>query len=290
MPDLRSTFVALAPQCDLAAALLSAVAGRKVSGPMEVRKICSCAGISQARVSDVQQLLCRLVGHGLFARRSELTWEPIQTALHEELAPMLRGAALYRDQVHRDLNHVEVVITRPPAPSLFNAKLLRSRGGGWGLVDTKEALPAIAEAARRRFCVMSPFVDDVGAPILINLFSCAPEGVTKTLITRADATGNLPLPLAAVATELRDLQVKVLSFRLERPDANGNEVSHAKVVLADDIMAYVGSLNMNRWSLEYSLEVGVRLHGEAAGDVARVVDVIEALSTLLALPERQRSP
>ncbi len=60
-----------------------------------------------------------------------------------------------------------MVVTRPPAPSRFTKELLAT-AGEWGMVDTKEALPGIAEAARARFCVMTPYVDEIGAPMLVS--------------------------------------------------------------------------------------------------------------------------
>ncbi|WP_375577271.1 phospholipase D-like domain-containing protein [Paracidovorax oryzae] len=80
------------------------------------------------------------------------------------------------------------------------------------------------------------------------------------------------------------LNVSVLSFRLEREGLAGNETSHAKVVLADGHTAYVGSLNMNRWSLEYSLEVGVCVTGRSAALIANVVDAAERVSVRMQLP------
>jgi phosphatidylserine/phosphatidylglycerophosphate/cardiolipin synthase-like enzyme len=151
------------------------------------------------------------------------------------------------------------------------------------MVDTKQALPGIAEAARTRFCVMTPYVDEIGAPILVNLFARAPKGVRCVLISRADSGDLLPVGLKGVAGELASLGVTVLSFRVEREDAAGNETSHAKVVLADDHTAYVGSLNMNRWSLEYSLELGVCVTGRSAALIANVVDAAECVSLPLPL-------
>lgn len=57
----------------------------------------------------------------------------------------------------------------------------------------------------------------------------------------------------------------------------GIETFHAKVVLADDDYAYVGSANMNRSSLENAMELGVLMRGEAARAVGRVVNAIRAV-------------
>ena len=93
----------------------------------------------------------------------------------------------------------------------------------------------------------------------------------------------MPAGLRHVAAELAALDVRVLSFRIERADAAGNETSHAKVVLADDHTAYVGSLNMNRWSLAFSLELGVCVKGRSARLIADVVNAAERVSVPMRL-------
>ncbi len=169
---------------------------------------------------------------------------------------MFAGCALYKQRVHRDRDVVEVVVTKPPAPSRFNDELAAAHGAGWGLIDSGEALPAIAEAAHERFFVMTSYLDAVAAPVVANLFQRVARGVRKVLIVRAEANDEIPVELGAVRPILKELNVAVLNFRVERDSVIGNETSRAKVVLADDILAYVGSLNMNRWSLSYSLELG----------------------------------
>lgn len=97
------------------------------------------------------------------------------------------------------------------------------------------------------------------------------------LIARADQDDGPPAALREVLSELRALSVQMLSFRLERGHGLGSEMSHAKVVLADDHTAYVGSLNMTRWSLEYSLELGVRVFGRSAKSISNVVDAVQSV-------------
>jgi phosphatidylserine/phosphatidylglycerophosphate/cardiolipin synthase-like enzyme len=52
-----------------------------------------------------------------------------------------------------------------------------------------------------------------------------------------------------------------------------HEISaHAKLVVADDTLAYVGSANLLSSSEELSLETGLLIEGAAAAQVARLVD------------------
>lgn len=278
---VNAAFLALAEHSEVAASVCAAVSTLSIDGATEVRRLCTASRIAQSQSMRVQEFLTASVEQGLFRRRTELTWEPALLELHAALAPMFAGCALYKQRVHRDRDVVEVVITKPSAPSRFNDELTAVHGGGWGLIDTEEALPAIAEAASRRFCVMTPYVDAVGAPVVANLFQRAAPGVRKVLIVRAEANDEMPVGLEAIRPILKELDVSVLNFRLERGSFRGSETSHAKVVLADDVLAYVGSLNMNRWSLGYSLELGVRLRGASARDIARVVDAAERVCSPL---------
>ena len=275
--EIRNIFIRLARHSDVAGSICATVAAGPFAEATDVRRICTLASLAMARAGEVEAFLAAGFDVGLFQRTSQLTWRPIFRDLHVELAPLFAGACLYRREVHADDDLVQVVVTKPPSPSRFTAELVASTGG-WGLVDTKEALPGIAESARNCFCVLTPYVDDIGAPILLNLFARAPAGVRRVLISRADYGDQMPAGLRRVAAELAALNVSVLSFRIERADAAGNETSHAKVVLADDHTAYVGSLNMNRWSLEYSLELGVCVAGRSASLIADVVSAVERVS------------
>ena len=275
--EVRDIFIRLARHSDVAGAVCASVAAGALAEATDVRRICTLSGLAMARAGEVEAFLFAGFNAGLFQRMSQLTWRPSSLNLHGELAPLFIGASLYRAEVHADHDLVQVVVTKPPAPSQFTAEL-RASTGEWGLVDTKEALPGIAESARNRFCVLTPYVDEIGAPILLNLFARAPAGVRRVLISRADHGHKMPPGLRSVAAELAALAVNVLSFRIERADAAGNETSHAKVVLADDHTAYVGSLNMNRWSLEYSLELGVHVQGRSASLIADVISAAERVS------------
>ena len=275
--EVRELFLRLARHADVAGPICASVSSANSAEATDVRRICTLAGIALARAGEVESFLSAAADAGLFTRTSQLSWRPVLLELHTELAPLFLGAGLYRSEIHSDRDKVQVVVTKPRAPSRFTQELLAGTGD-WGLIDTKEALPGIAESARSRFCVMTPYVDSVGAPILVNLFARAPAGARRVLISRAEAGDLTPVSLKEVAADLAALNVQVLSFRIERAGAAGNEMSHAKVVLADDHTAYVGSLNMNRWSFEYSLEVGVCVYGRSAALIAEVVSAAERVS------------
>lgn len=127
---------------------------------------------------------------------------------------------------------------------------------------------------------MTPYLDEVGAAIVLNLFERA-NVTDRCLILRATSEGNAPSGLADIRAALNQLGVAVLNFRLDRPDSSGNETFHAKVVLADDVSAYVGSSNMLKWSFEYSLELGLHVRGRAAFRIADILNAVKAVSGVM---------
>lgn len=279
--DLLPAFDALAPHAEVSAALCEAAGRGSLDAALDLHSICTRVGLPQARAADVERSMVVGRAFGVFRQVTPLAWRAANSVLAAELAPLLRGAELYRARVHRDADVVDVVLTKPPAPSQVSLQLEGMLHGSSGLKDTRQLLPAISEAARRSFVVMTPFFDEVGAQVVLNLFRLTPAP-DRCLVLRATKDGQPPPGLAAVRDELSSLNVQVLNFRLDRPEAPGNETFHAKVVLADDIATYVGSSNMNQWSFEYSLELGLYVRGRAAARVAALMRAIRAVSNHMA--------
>jgi phosphatidylserine/phosphatidylglycerophosphate/cardiolipin synthase-like enzyme len=209
-----------------------------------------------------------------------MNWSPLaEKAIMERLALMLQGASAYLESVHHDLDEVEVVLTKPIRPSELERALRQAGYEQVGLVATGEMFPAMAAGANTQLIVMTPFLDLAGAEALVLLFSGSAPSVARRLILRSSPTG-LPHGYLAAADKLRQLGVGVCDYRLDR-DGGGFETFHAKVVLADRNWAYVGSTNMNQWSLAYSMELGVSLKGRAAGRIARVIDAVTKIAIRL---------
>ncbi|HCF6874134.1 TPA: hypothetical protein NII69_000433 [Pseudomonas aeruginosa] len=275
--ELLSAFDALAPHCEVSAALCEAAGQGSFSAPLGLHSICTRVGLPQARAADVERSLIAGQVYGLFEQSTPLTWQVRDRVLAAQLAPLLQGARLYRTRVYRDADIVDVVLTKPPAPSQVSLQLENMLHGSWGFKDTRQLLPAIAESASSSFCVMTPFFDEVGAQVVLNLFERT-SASDRCLVLRTDKEGQLPPGLPGIREDLSRLSVAVLNFRLDRPGAPGNETFHAKVVLADEEAAYVGSSNMNQWSFEYSLELGLYVRGKAAVRIAALLRAVRAVS------------
>jgi hypothetical protein len=68
--------------------------------------------------------------------------------------------------------------------------------------------------------------------------------------------------------------IHVLAYNRPTDEGEGYETFHAKVVLADSCLAYVGSANLLAYARS-SLELGIVVDGKAAQVVATVVCAIE---------------
>lgn len=286
MPQLRQqlheALTGLAAYSAVAGPICAAAADGQLTGAADVRRICTASGIAQSRTGEALEFLKAAAGFGLVEQISELTWRVTQAQVLAELAPLFQAVHIYRTKIHQDADTVEVVLTKPPNPSQLVKTLEGMLLGTWGLLDTREVLPSIAENATERFVVMTPFLDQVGGEILLALFKHVSPSVRKQLILRATADGLLPPGYLANVGQLSGLGVETYNFRLEKTEATGMETFHAKVVLADDTKAYVGSSNMNKWSFQYSLELGLLVSGKAASRIGQVVNAVMKVSTRLA--------
>lgn len=199
-------------------------------------------------------------------------WLPAPGVNFNRWAARLEGALTFKSE-HEAINSVEIVLSRPPEPSVFTQELMSSLRSDYGLLDTESILPAVAKAACERAVIVSPFIDDYGIKQVLNFFRQAPAP-DKRLIYRNDKDG-VQEALSAAQSELADLGVQTHHYYLPLPE-QGNESFHAKILLADRHTALVGSSNMTRWSMRYSLELGVKVRGQAAGRVADVIDAVLA--------------
>jgi hypothetical protein len=129
---------------------------------------------------------------GLFEKCSGLTWRAIDPGTLAEMTDLMTGVAIYLSEIHKDDNTVDVVLSTPPNPSQMVRELEKQLLGRWGLLDTREMLPSLAEQARERFVVMSPFMDNDGAEILISLFRRVAPGVRRQLVIRREKSAHWP--------------------------------------------------------------------------------------------------
>lgn len=276
--EWRQAFLALAPHADVAGPLCRGVEEGRFVGAMRLPEICAASGIAQARSNAVEDALVAGRAIGAFRRHGVMEWSP-DTAPFRELATALLAVSLYRKEIHVDADIVEVVLTPPGRPSqLGEALRLRGRVEA-DLEHTEATLHHIAREARVRLAVLSPFMDVVGASSVVALFKATDKCVTRVLVTRCQ-DGVVPQPMIAAMPELIALGVVVHNYWLPRP-GGGYETFHAKAVLADSRMAYLGSANMTYASLSMSMELGTLLRGESARTLTSVVDAILSIAPII---------
>jgi phosphatidylserine/phosphatidylglycerophosphate/cardiolipin synthase-like enzyme len=169
------------------------------------------------------------------------------------------------------------VVTLPPQPSRVGVELEKLSGSAFvTLTDTKDAFLHLANRARDRLVVMTPFIDRTGAAWADELFSSS-TARERVLIVRSlaqlDECGHVGAQLRASATTLLEYE-----FMPPPGDPSPKETFHAKIVLADGVAAYVGSANFLYRSKEANLECGFLLDGEAVAPVAILIEsVIRAI-------------
>ena len=270
--DFNRTLLTLAPHANIAAKICRAIIEGRFSGSMRLRDICSASGIASARSHMVDKTLSAAVHAGLVVKSGELEWMTITSHIHiERLAIALDGIATYLNHVHTDETEVDVVLTPPERPSRLESTLL-SRGYVESMVDHTDAtFMHIASLASYRFVVMVPFIDETGLINLIKAWESTKDDVECILITRHSETNSIKAILKN-KVKLDTVGVKVFSYWLKK--GARYETFHAKVLLADHDIAYVGSANATKASFEISMELGVMLKGKGAKTVSEIVDAI----------------
>jgi hypothetical protein len=133
------------------------------------------------------------------------------------------------------------------------------------------------QSASRRLVVMTPFIDADGFRWLRRVFEATRADCEKIVVLRNTDQYTVELGVQH-ADWLHALQVSVRDYHLSHAAATGRalpiETFHAKLIVADDTLAYVGSANLLNSSEGLSLETGLLVEGSAAVQVARLVDAV----------------
>lgn len=279
----QSVLAGLAEKAGLAAMVLEAWAELPANSVQSARSLINAAQLHVTEEGATQNLLERSARLGL-VESTPAGFKP-RNGTHERfprLAFALHAVEHYRSSVHRDATVAQVVLTKPPRPSLLEQKLSAL---GWRTAEleaTEHAFHGMVRAAQRRVVVMTPFFDSIGADWLQELLSYASPGVERTLILRSledNMRKDYPSGFDVISPWLKAQGIRVFNYSIPRKEG-GRETFHAKAVLCDRSAAYLGSSNVTAASLEHSMEMGVVLEGRAAAGVAEVVDAVLAAATL----------
>src|ERR1019366_7863736 len=177
-----------------------------------------------------------------------------------------------------------VVITVPRRPSQFESALAEIPDSGV-LIETHAAFLHLSRLARARLVLVAPFLDEAGARWAISMFEATPAPERVLLCRNVSAFDDLPMDCKQ-ALEALGVQIRTYALIHEKDCRYvGRESFHAKIVLADQVAAYVGSVNLLQSSKEIMLECGVLLEGRPVRDVYDVVQTMLRLSTSRKSPE-----
>jgi phosphatidylserine/phosphatidylglycerophosphate/cardiolipin synthase-like enzyme len=194
-------------------------------------------------------------------------------------AAVLRGVALARHR-QRDANSVDITLSPPASPSRL-MEMLPKVGFSWArLFDTKDSLIELASRAQRRFVIVSPFLDDEGLRWITALFEAARGATDRVLIVRGRDETELSV-LRSHREAFAAWNARTLAYAVAHDPALRTpviETFHAKILVADDNRAYIGSANMNGWSRDVSMECGVIVGGPCVRPVATLVDAIISIA------------
>lgn len=277
-PITRKIVAALATRSSLGARLLSAWATLSADVPVDARTLTAAAGLSVAEEQGAEQLLRSLAAAGL-AEPADNGYR-VTAAVHVELAGAATSLAaidFYQSEIHEDETAAQVVLTRPSHATELEARLMER---GWrtaAIEPTERAFMSLVRQARRRLVVMTPFLDERGAEWLQELLKPLPASVALTLVLRSledRSRSDYPLGFNLLADWLAERGVTVVNYSRQHIPRQGRETFHAKVILADTTLAYVGSVNLTQASRDYSMELGVVLRGRAAGKIGEVVEAV----------------
>jgi hypothetical protein len=266
----------VAPWPGTAARLLEGLA---VLGPgtWPVEQICR-ASASGTDPGHASQVLAGLAATGLCAAAPiDDSWlcecAPVEL---QRLAHVLKGADHFR-RMRLDPTSVDLAVTMPLVPSQLEKELATTLGRPGGFLTTSAAFTRLAQAASRRLVVMTPFIDAGGFRWLRRVFEATRNDCQKIVVLRN--TDQYDIELGVQHAEwLQALHVSVRDYHLSHAVSAGRalpiETFHAKLIVADDTLAYVGSANLLSSSEGLSLETGLLVEGGAAAQVARLVDAV----------------
>lgn len=283
MPSDADIVRCASPWPGTAAHLLEAFAALG-DGDWTLERICGACALGIAP-GDAEQILSGLAVVGVCARSPDgATWRsPNDRGEINRLATLLRGADHFR-RLRFDAPNLEFAVTMPMAPSLLERQLPASPGRPGGYLPTPLAFARIAHVAERRLVVMTPFINRTGFEWLRAIFQAAPAHTQKIVVLRDSGQHAADISIHH-ASWLRSLAVCVFDYNLAHDPVSGRplpvETFHAKIVLADDRLAYVGSANMLGSGSGTSLEAGVLVDGRAAAQVSRLVDAVLAVARRL---------
>lgn len=269
----------LPSRSSVAAHLFEAIQRLKPGQVIDAPALLRAANLTLTEQRGVEEVMAELLRLNL-VETTDFGWRITErlSASSGLLATAFDAVDHYRSAVHKDRSEARLVLTRPLHALSLDQALSNAAWSLSNMVETDASFRALAQQARKRFVVMTPFLDERGADWLQSLLGETTAGVERTVILRyLDRPGaaGYPTGITRIRSWLDTNGVRVRNYSLPTQGSEfARETFHAKVVLADSGAAYVGSANVTGASQAVSMELGFLVTGQAARDVAAVIDAI----------------
>jgi hypothetical protein len=145
-----------------------------------------------------------------------------------------------------------------------------------GILTTIRAFKMIIAAACSRLFIVSPYIDDTGVRYLAEpLRSVVERGGKIYLLTRETAAKQISRShgLEALARLAGD-RLSVRDYHTQAQGMSHFTSTHAKLVLADETLGYVGSAEVRGNALDKNFEMGAIIRGDAASQAVRAFEAV----------------
>jgi HKD family nuclease len=205
----------------------------------------------------------------------------------QQMAPFFKKEVLASEAIRE---YEENAKTVAPLEVSFAATLPKKFSSG--IVDFEEIYPTlkrIAASAKREMWIVNPFFDEYGAKTMLpSLLGVAGHGATVKILGRdihkpSGRDAPSPVEIFAEAFADNDLSPHLEIRDFFRKDSKGNQIYalHTKMMIADEIFAYIGSANLTKHSLRNNFEIGVVLKGGKVSSLADIAKKIWANATVV---------
>jgi phosphatidylserine/phosphatidylglycerophosphate/cardiolipin synthase-like enzyme len=274
----RQLIERLSHRASLCRLVFHAWAGFTSDVPVGARELTAAAHLSHSDDVGTSEILRTLKDLGLLDGIGP-RWTPKAAFARElrSLSLIFSVIDIYKTRVQRNDTDVKLVTTTPERALALDRELASA---GWQMPrteDTDESMVDLFAGATRRIIVMTPFLDLRGGQILKSLLERSkPEIEISVILRNLDRPGrqDYPAGYALLQEFLSKRQARIFDYTLQHELGASVETFHAKLVLADDRKAYVGSANMTGASFELSVELGVLLTGKAARQLSHLAEAI----------------
>ena len=151
------------------------------------------------------------------------------------------------------------------------------------VLELKDSFRELFNSAKKTIYICSPFLEYEGIePYIDILIRKGKEGVNICILSREiDAQKSIKrkVEMERIYESFREkgvtIQIKNYHFTYENRVASS---IHAKMIIVDNQLAYVGSGELRKNSLERNFEAGLIVEGKTAWELAKIFEEVFAVS------------